>query len=155
VIDGISKRQFLLKQYSAAEASYQKALSIWPANKSGGASVIRNGSASIYHQLGAVAEKQRQWARARQYYLTALGTFVECNDSYSGGVVVGSLARLWQAGGDAGLPAAVAAVLGMSVEEAERGMRETLTPNPSPFRERGTAAPSPLRGEDWGEGGIA
>ena len=37
-----------------------------------------------------------------------------------------SLARLWKASGDANLPAAVATILGVSVEETEKLLREML-----------------------------
>ncbi|MCA9993855.1 MAG: tetratricopeptide repeat protein, partial [Anaerolineales bacterium] len=39
--------------------------------------------AGTYHQLGRVAEEQRQWAAAEGYYRQALALFVEFNDRYS------------------------------------------------------------------------
>jgi tetratricopeptide (TPR) repeat protein len=163
VIDDIAKRQLLLKQYKEAEASYQKALSFLLENK---AEEIRKLSASVYHQLGRVAQEQRQWAQAEQYYQQALQLFVEYNDRYSqastyhqlgtvaqeqrqwaqareyflraleiyatsddtyyGGIVVRSLARLWRDSSDVGLPAAIAAVLGISEEEAAELIRRSL-----------------------------
>ncbi len=62
-----------------------------------------------------MAEEQRQWVQAREYFLQALEIFVEYKDTYSGGVVLRSLARLWKASSDASLPAAVATVRGASV----------------------------------------
>src|SRR5262249_24614737 len=83
VLDDIARRQVLLKQYIAAGASYQKALSIWLANKHYNADEIKKTSASIYHQLGYVAQEQRQWAQAEAYYQQALQIYVEYNDRYS------------------------------------------------------------------------
>ena len=82
VLDDIAKCQLLLKQYAAAEVSYQKALSIWLNNKSYEPDQIKKMSASIYHQLGYVAQEQRQWAQVEQYYQQALALFIEFNDRY-------------------------------------------------------------------------
>ena len=60
------------------------------------------------------------------YYQQALQIFVESKDTYSGDVVLRSLARLWKAGGDANLPATVAPILSYSVEETEKLLREAL-----------------------------
>ena len=73
-----------------------------------------------------MAQQQRQWQQARSYFLQALETFVEYEDNYSSGIVLSSLARLWQASGDKDLPAAVAPILGVSVEETEALLREML-----------------------------
>ncbi len=58
-----------------------------------------------------VAQEQRQWEQAQEYFLKALEIFVEYKDTYSGGVVLQSLARLWKASDDARLPAAIASIL--------------------------------------------
>jgi tetratricopeptide (TPR) repeat protein len=39
-------------------------------------------SASIYHQLGSVAQEQRQFPQAEQYYQQALQIYIEYNDRY-------------------------------------------------------------------------
>jgi uncharacterized protein HemY len=52
------------------------------ANKSNDAGTIKNLSASIYNQLGMVAQKQRQWQQAEQYYQQALQIKIEYNDRY-------------------------------------------------------------------------
>ena len=83
VLDNIARRQLQLKQYEAAEASYQKALSIWLDNKGYEADEIRKMSASIYHQLGSVAQEQRQWKQAQEYHQNALQIYIEFNDWYS------------------------------------------------------------------------
>jgi tetratricopeptide (TPR) repeat protein len=82
VIDDIAKRQLLLRLYKEAEASYQKALAIWLENKSYGADDIKKMSASIYYQLGMVAQEQRQWSQAEQYYQQALSIDAEFYDRY-------------------------------------------------------------------------
>ena len=82
--------------------------------------------AVTYHQLGMVAQEQRQWQQAREYFLQALEIFVEYKDTYRGDVVLRSLARLWKASSDARLPAAVATMLGASVEETEKLLHEML-----------------------------
>ena len=43
----------------------------------------RYSQAHIYHQLGIVAQEQRQWAQAEDYYRQALELFVEFNDRYA------------------------------------------------------------------------
>ncbi len=82
LIDNIGKRQLLTQQFAGAEASYQKALSIWLDNKHYDADKIREWSASIYHQLGVVAQEQRQWAQAERYYQQALEIKIAFNDRY-------------------------------------------------------------------------
>ena len=76
--------------------------------------------------MGRVTEKQRQWEQGREYFLQALEIVVEYKDTHNGGVVLRSLARLWKASGDANLPAAVATILGISVEEAEKLLRDMV-----------------------------
>jgi uncharacterized protein HemY len=40
-------------------------------------------NASIYHQLGYVAQEQRKWQQAEQYYKKALEIRIEFDDRYS------------------------------------------------------------------------
>ena len=105
------------RQWAQAERYYQQALEIYIEFKD------RYSQASTYHNLGRVAQEQRQWAQARDYFLKALTIAVEFNDEYRTGTRLGSLARLWQASEDRGLPAAVAAILEMSPQEAEKLLR--------------------------------
>jgi tetratricopeptide (TPR) repeat protein len=170
VIDNIALRQLNLKQYVAAEASYLKVLSLLFNNQQLDADTIKKQSAFIYHQLGSVAQHQRQWAQAEQYYQQALQIYIEYNDRYQQagtyhqlgqvakeqqqwqqardyflrslefvitfddpyhqGMVLRGLARLWRASNDASLPAAVANVLGASVEETEALLRKMLGDEP-------------------------
>jgi len=101
------------RQWAQAEQHYQKALEIYVEFND------RYEQAGTYHQLGSVREKQRQWAEAREYYLRALQTYVEYEDAHNLGIVLESLGWLWRAGGDAGLPAAVAELLGKTPQEME------------------------------------
>ena len=82
VIDDIAIRQLLLKNYKEAEALYRKALAILLENKSYEADRIKQISASIYHQLGMVAQEQRQWEQAEAYYQHALQIKIESQDRY-------------------------------------------------------------------------
>jgi len=70
-----------------------------------------------------LAEAQEQWPQAREHLLRTLELFVEFTDEHSIGVTLRNLARLWQASGDAGVPAGVARVFGVTVEQAEEGLR--------------------------------
>ena len=82
VLDDIAKRQLSLKQNADAEKSYRKALALWLANTNFDASDVKRRSASIYHQLGMVAQEQRQWAQAEEHYRKALEIYVEFDDRY-------------------------------------------------------------------------
>jgi len=101
VIDEIAKRFLLSKQYTEAEQAYQKALKIWTDN-----GFDREPSASIYHQLGIVAQAQRQWQQAVDYYQQALDIKIEFNDRYAQAGTyhqLGSVAqaqRQWQQAAD-------------------------------------------------------
>ena len=82
-IDNIGKRQLLLRRYAEAEASYQKALDLLK-----GEIILEDKQksllcAGIYHQLGIVAEEQRKWKLAEQYYKQALEIKIEAEDRYS------------------------------------------------------------------------
>ena len=66
-----------------------------------------------------MAQEQRRWGQALDYFLKALPVFVEFNDEFNSGIVLRSLARLWQAGQDPKLPAAMGAVLKLPVEQVE------------------------------------
>src|SRR5260370_288092 len=80
VFDNIAKRYLLLKHYAEAEAAYQKVLSLWLENTYYDADRMRKLSAGIYHQLGWVAQEQRQFQQAEQYFQQALPIFIDFND---------------------------------------------------------------------------
>ena len=103
------------------EAHYQQALAIYIEFGD------RHEQAGTYHQLGRVAEAQRQWGQAREHLLTALTIFRDYDDEYNMGIALRSLARLWQESGDATLPAAVAAVGGITPGEMEAWFRGVVS----------------------------
>jgi tetratricopeptide (TPR) repeat protein len=108
------------RQWEQAEQYYQQALQIY---------IEYNGrytQAGTYHQLGRVAEEQQQWKEACNYCLRSLEIVITFDDPYHQEMVLSSLARLWKASGDSNLPAAVATILGASVEETEKLLRERL-----------------------------
>ena len=82
VIDDIGLRQFELKQYAAAEASYQQALRIHSQQKAMDIELREKGKAGILYQLGRVAQEQRQWEQAEKYYQKALQIYIEFNARY-------------------------------------------------------------------------
>jgi tetratricopeptide (TPR) repeat protein len=82
VIDNIARRQLALKEYVAAETSYQKVLEVTLKLEQIDKQFRDKMRASAYHQLGMVAQEQRQWIQAEQYYQQALQIDVEYNDRY-------------------------------------------------------------------------
>ena len=70
-----------------------------------------------------VAEEQRQWAQARDYILMDLGITAEDHDEHRLNITLDSLARLWQASGDASLPGAIAPFLDVTPEAVEELLR--------------------------------
>jgi len=105
------------RQWKRAEKYYQKALQIFIEFNA------RYEQAQTYQSLGAMAGEQQQWEQARDYCLKALEIFVEFDSKYEMGITLRNLALLWQASEDANLPAAVASVLGVAPEEAEKLLR--------------------------------
>ena len=82
-VDDAANRFRLLKRYPQAQAAYERALAILQSNTSLTPEQRGKGSASIYQQLGMVAEEQRQWLEAERNYREALRIQVEFNDRYS------------------------------------------------------------------------
>ncbi len=78
----------------------------------------RYSQASTYHQLGMVAQEQRQWQQAEQYYQQALQIYVEYNDRYTQASTYHQLGLLaeeqqqWQQACDY-LPASIADICGI------------------------------------------
>jgi len=74
--------------------------------------------ASAYHQLGRIAEAQERSVQAREYFLKDLELSTEFDDRHhSNSNSMHSLARLYRASSDTTLPAAVAALLGITPTE--------------------------------------
>jgi uncharacterized protein HemY len=76
--------------------------------------------------LGLLAEEQQQWKQAQQYLIQALEIFREAGDQHYTVTTLGNLARLWEASGDKGLPAAIAPILGITPQEAEKRLGDLL-----------------------------
>src|SRR6266496_164540 len=83
VIDDIANRQLRLKNDKVAESLYQKALAIHLNLVIFDANQLKQRSASIYHQLGRVAQEQQQWEQAEAYYQQALQIYIEYQDRYA------------------------------------------------------------------------
>lgn len=79
LIDDIARRQILMNQYTASAATYQRALSIFEQNETLSERSKSLGIASIYHQLGYVMQKQRQWISSRSFYQKALAIYIKLN----------------------------------------------------------------------------
>jgi tetratricopeptide (TPR) repeat protein len=79
-----------------------------------------------YGQLGIIAKNQNQWEQAREYLLQVLKIFLEYQDNRSIGIALRNLARLWQASGDASLPATIAPILDVTPEEVEALFRKVI-----------------------------
>ena len=76
--------------------------------------------------MGAVAQEQRQWAQAEQYYQKALAIYIEFDDQYWADNTFWRLAHPWQESGDNNLPGRVAGWLGIAPAEAEELLRQRL-----------------------------
>jgi tetratricopeptide (TPR) repeat protein len=108
------------RQWAQAEQYYQQALQIKIEYND------RYAEGSTYYQLGRVALEQREMEQARNYFLRSLEIVITFDDPYHQEMVLQSLARLWKASDDMSLPAAVATILGTSVEETEKLLRKML-----------------------------
>ena len=83
VIGDVANRQLKLKRYEEAEMSYQKVLNLLKQLEHLDKKEYGRLKAGIYHQLGSVAQEQRQWEQAEQYYQQALQIYIEYNDRYA------------------------------------------------------------------------
>ncbi|HEY6539409.1 MAG TPA: tetratricopeptide repeat protein [Ktedonobacteraceae bacterium] len=96
VLDRVAYTQLELKQFIAAEKSYQKALATHFAIKNHDEESFKKSSAGFYFQLGRVAQEQRQWVRAEDYYQQALPIFIEYNDHNKQAITYYQLGRIAQ-----------------------------------------------------------
>jgi tetratricopeptide (TPR) repeat protein len=72
-----------LKQYGHAENAYQQALAFLQKNIASDADDIGKRCAALHHQLSRLAEEQRKWEEAEQYYEQALQMKIESQERYS------------------------------------------------------------------------
>ncbi len=110
---------------SEAETLYQKALQLIAELKQISKQEQGTLQAGTYHQLGIVAQEQREWEQAKQYYQHALELFVLYKDDFSSNTLF-QLAQIWKATDDTNLPIAIASVMNMKPEEVEQLFRELL-----------------------------
>ncbi len=80
IIGVIANQQFTLRQYASAEVSYQRILELANQLEDVDEKEREHLKAGTHHQLGYVAQEQRQWQQAEQYYQQALQIFSEFND---------------------------------------------------------------------------
>ncbi len=105
-IGDVANRQFNLKRYVEAELSYQEVLKLVSQLEHLDKKECSRLKAGIFHQLGNLAQEQRQWQQAEQYYQQALQIEIEYNDRYSQASAyhqLGSVAqeqRQWQQAGE-------------------------------------------------------
>jgi len=79
------------------------------------------------HQLGRVAQEQRQWGQARDYFLKSLTSTAEFDDKHRLALTLRSLGRLWQASSDTDLPHAIASILQTTPEDVEKLLSSLLS----------------------------
>ena len=72
VLGTIANWQFDLKQYEEAQQSYQKVLEVVDRLDRTDEETKSRLKATTYHQLGTMAQEQRQFEQAEQYYQQAL-----------------------------------------------------------------------------------
>ncbi len=105
VVDSIANRHLKLKHFADAEASYRKELDIYENSLEPGEELRGGTIAGIWHQLGAVAQGQRQWEQADDNYHKALAIFIEFNDRHAQGIIyfqLGTMSEMRQQRAEAG-----------------------------------------------------
>jgi tetratricopeptide (TPR) repeat protein len=85
-----------MKRYQEAEGRYQQALQAQQQRQDIDEVTRRHGSATFLHQLGAVAQQQRQWRQAESYYQQALHIYEEYQDRHSQADTLHQLGRVAQ-----------------------------------------------------------
>ncbi|MFN8467951.1 MAG: tetratricopeptide repeat protein [Caldilineaceae bacterium] len=82
VVERTAMSALMLKHYAMAEHTYQEALGYARDLKGLNDEARASYSAILYHQLGMVAQEQRQWAQADDYYQQALTILSNVGDQY-------------------------------------------------------------------------
>lgn len=83
VLDDLAKKYLHLKKYNQAERVYQQVIELHKRITYPDEQVAKRVEAGIYHQLGLVAEHQRNWNVAEKNYQKALQIKVEYLDRHS------------------------------------------------------------------------
>ena len=96
----------------------------WPSRSS---SMTATARPAPITNLGTVAQEQRQWGQARDYFLKALAITAEFDDEHRLAITLRSLGRLWQASRDTDLPHAIASILQTTPEDVETRLSSLLS----------------------------
>ena len=96
VFERLATANLNLKEYDRAEKAYKEALEVIAGLEAVEEKTRANYTANVNHQLGIVAQEQRQWAAAEGYYQQALAIKVEFNDRYSQASTLHQLGRVAQ-----------------------------------------------------------
>ena len=91
VIGDVATRQRELKRYVGADTTYQKVLELVSQLKHIDKEECDRLEAVTYHNLGRVAQEQREFQQAEQYYQQALQLVIEYDDRYSQASTYGQL----------------------------------------------------------------
>lgn len=83
ILHRLASWYLLLKQHNLAEQVYRLALERMEQITFLEKHVVKQYSASIYHQLGRVAQEQRKWQGAENYFQQALQIYSESQDRYA------------------------------------------------------------------------
>ncbi len=97
VIDNIAGLYFSLKLYTDARVGYERALDLLDRSHDFSPQEKSTGKAGMLHQLGIVAQEQRQWEEAADYHKKALNIEIEFDDIYSQASSLYQLGRVGQA----------------------------------------------------------
>ncbi|MCP4119827.1 MAG: tetratricopeptide repeat protein [Desulfobacteraceae bacterium] len=92
--DRLAGTYLQIKDYASAQKYYEHGLVL--ARLSKDPHVQKIGKATTLHQLGRVAQEQRQWEAAEAYYKDALKIKIEFNDRYSQASTLHQLGRVAQ-----------------------------------------------------------
>jgi len=74
-----------------------------------------------------MAQEQRQWEQARDYFLKGLAIAAEFDDEHGLVITLRSLGHLWQASCDTDLPHAIASILQTTPEDVETRLSSLLS----------------------------
>ncbi len=101
VLDRVAHHQLALRNPVEAENTYRVALNLTLGLSDEPADEVQRSSGALFLRLGEVAEKQRHFNQARDYYLQALAAWHALRDSENVGRVMRVLSRLHRERGDA------------------------------------------------------
>ncbi|QDK82041.1 tetratricopeptide repeat protein [Spirosoma sp. KCTC 42546] len=96
VMDKVGTRLLLIKRVAEAKEAYKKALLINNNLQGFSPETLKKYSAPLYHQLGRVAQEEREWSQAKEYYQKSLAILMEFNDRYGQASTYHQLGRVAQ-----------------------------------------------------------